>query len=102
MFLLEAQPDFRFRFASVNKAFLSANQLRMEQVIGKDVEKSFPPSTHQLLLSKFREAIKEKRPVQWEQLFGKETRVITMNPIFDERGVCTYLVGSAHEKYESF
>src|SRR5574341_1421027 len=42
IFLLEVQPEFRFRFASANAAFLSAIGLRLEQVIGKDIERVFP------------------------------------------------------------
>lgn len=101
IFLLEVQPDLRFRFASVNQAFLSAGNFRKEQVIGNNMERVFPPSTHQLLYSKYREAIQEKRTVQWEQVTnhsgGKKTIVVTINPIFDERGVCTYLVGNSHD-----
>ena len=100
IFLLEVQPDFRFRFVSVNKAFLSESNLRIEQVMGNDVERVLPPSTHQLVLSKYRQAIQEKRSVQWEQVTihpdGKKTIAVTINPIFDERGICTYLVGNSH------
>ena len=101
IFLLEVQSDSRFRFASANKAFLSANELRIEQVIGKDVEKVLPPSTHQLVLSKYRQAIQEKRSIQWEQEViqngGKKTISVTVNPLFDESGVCTSLVGNVHD-----
>jgi PAS domain S-box-containing protein len=101
IFLIAVQPDFRFHYASVNKAFLLSNDLRIEQVIGNDVERVLPPSTHQLVLSKFREAIQEKRSVQWEQGTvhhgGKKIMAVTINPVFDERGVCTNLVGNAHE-----
>jgi hypothetical protein len=69
--------------------------------MGNDVEKVLPPSTHQMVLSKYRQAIQEKRPVQWEQGIihpdGKKTIVVTINPIFNERGVCTHLVGNAHD-----
>ena len=101
IFLLEVQPDFRFRFTSANKAFLAANNLRIEQVKGMDVERVLPPSTHQVVLSKYIQAIQEKRAVQWEQVTihpgGKKTIVVTINPVFDERGVCTNLVGNVHE-----
>ena len=101
IFLLEVQPDFRFRFVSANKAFLFANNVKIEKVIGNNVERVFPPSTHQLLLSKYRQAIQEKRAVQWEQLTnhpdGKKNIVVTINPIFNELGVCTHLVGNSHD-----
>jgi len=101
IFLLDVQPDFRFRFASVNKAFLTANNLRREQVMGNDLERVLPPSTHQLFLSNFKQAIQEKRSVQLEQIIihpdGKKTVIVTINPIFDERGVCTHLVGNSHD-----
>jgi len=101
IFLLDVQPDFRFRFASVNKAFLLSNNLRREQVMGNDLERVLPPSTHQLFLSNFKQAIQEKRSVQLEQIIihpdGKKTVIVTINPIFDERGVCTHLVGNSHD-----
>ena len=101
IFLIEVQSNFRFRFVSVNQAFLSTNGLRREQAVGKDVEAVLPPSSHQLILSKYKQAIQEKRTVQWEQEMvhpaGKKNLVVTITPILDERGICTHLVGNAHE-----
>ena len=102
IFFIEVRSDFRFRFASVNRAFLSTYGLRVEQVVGNDVEKVFPPSTHQLVLSNYRVAMQEKHPVQWEQTIlhpkGKKSISVAIQPIFDPEGVCVYLVGNAHEK----
>jgi len=101
IFLVEVLPDFRYRFASVNRAFLSLYGFRIEQVMGNDVEKVLPPSTHQLVLSNYRQAIQEKRSIEWEQAVihreDKKTISITINPVFDERGVCSHLVGNVHE-----
>jgi PAS domain S-box-containing protein len=101
IFLLEVQPDFRFRILSVNATFLAASGLRIEQVIGKDVEKIFPASTHQLIVSKCKQAIEEKGTVQWEQAAigsnGPIMTILVLNPVFDERGVCTKLVGCMHQ-----
>ena len=101
IFLIEVLPDFHFRFAFVNQAFLSTNQLRREQVIGNDVEKVLAPSSHQLVLSKYKEAIQEKHTVQWEQSIvhpdGRILVLVTIRPTFDEHGACTHLVGNLHK-----
>jgi GAF domain-containing protein len=101
LFLIEILPDFRFRFSSVNPAFLSLYQLNLRQVLGNDVEKVLPPSTHQLVLSKYKEAIQENSSVQWEQELihpeGKKKIVATINPVIDDQGVCSHLAGNVHE-----
>jgi PAS domain S-box-containing protein len=101
IFLIEVQSDFRFRFASVNQAFLSTYRLRMGQVMGNEIERVLPPSTHQLVLSKYKQAIQEKRSVQWEQIIihpeGKKQVFVTINPVFNDQGVCTFLVGNLHD-----
>ena len=99
LFLLEVQPDKRFRFISVNRAFLSATGLKEEQVIHKYVEKVVPPSAQGRVFENYWKAIHEKKPVQWEEeslnLNGRKT-VVRVSPVFDEAGVCTNLVGIAY------
>ena len=101
IFLVEVLPDYRFRFVFVNPAFLSTHGLRTEQVMDNEVERALPPSSHQLVLSNFRLAMQEKRPVQWDQTVihpeGKKSIRVTVKPIFDPQGVCIYLVGNEHE-----
>lgn len=101
IFLLEILPGFRFQFLSVNKAFLSSNDLNEDQVIGKEIERVFPASTHQFLLEKYRQAIEGKVSVQWEQVTtpstGKRNTIVTINPIQNDEGTCTHLVGTVHD-----
>lgn len=101
IFLLEIQPDFRFRIVSANKAFLTAAGMRAEQVVGKEMERVLPPSSHQLVLEKYRQAIQEKSPVRWDETREvdgrKKTAMCTATPVFNEGGVCTNLVVVAHE-----
>ena len=42
IFLLAVEPDDRFRFVSVNQAFLAVTGLTMEQVVGKRIEDVLP------------------------------------------------------------
>ena len=101
IFLLEVQPEDRYRFVSVNHAFLAATGLNAGQIIGKYVEEVIPPDSHKLVFTKYKTAIQEKRTVQWEEVSiypsGKKTAIVKVNPVFDERGVCTNLVGAVHD-----
>jgi PAS domain S-box-containing protein len=101
IFLLELQPDKRFRFVSVNHAFLIATGLKQEQVIGKYVEKVIPPSAHEVVFDNYWKAIRERRTVQWEEATtyptGRKTAIVTISPVFDEDQRCTHLVGAVHD-----
>jgi PAS domain S-box-containing protein len=93
IFLLEIQPNLRFSFVSVNKAFLARLGLQAEEVIGNSVESVFPVSIHQLIFDNYRKAVRERKAVQWEE----KSAVVTVSPIFDSQGVCTNLVGVIHD-----
>jgi PAS domain S-box-containing protein len=101
IFLLEVQANDRYRFVSVNHAFLLATGLNAGQIVGKYVEEVLPPSAHEMVFPKYRIAIQEKRTIQWEEVSvypsGKKIAIVKVNPVFDERGVCTNLVGAVHD-----
>ena len=54
-----------------------------------------------MVLEKYRQAIKEKAIVQWEEISdyptGQLTGDVSIAPIFDETGTCSHLIGSVHD-----
>lgn len=103
-FLISVEPDGRYRFVSVNSAFLRATGLSSDQVIGKYADEVIPPSAHELVFTNYRKAIQERAPVSWEEVSiypaGTRTAMVTVNAIYDESGNCTHLVGAVHDLTE--
>ncbi|HET9906694.1 MAG TPA: PAS domain S-box protein [Anaerolineales bacterium] len=104
IFLLSVEPNGRYRFVSVNNAFLRTTGLESEQVIGRYADEVLPASAQKLVFSNYKKAIEERSPVTWEDVSvypsGTTTAVITVNAIFDEAGNCTHLVGGVHDLTE--
>ncbi|NOR48692.1 MAG: PAS domain-containing protein, partial [Methanosarcinaceae archaeon] len=67
IFLVAVEPDDRFRFVSVNQAFLTVTGLTRKQVIGKRIEEVLPETAHALVIGKYKAAINENKTVFWEQ-----------------------------------
>src|SRR5919109_4612257 len=103
-FLLSVEPGGRYRFVSVNTAFLQATGLKSDQVIGRYIEEVIPPASHELVLANYRKAIEERVPVMWEEVSvypsGNKTAIVTVNAIYDDAGICTHLVGAVHDLTE--
>lgn len=101
LFQLQVEPNDHFRFLSVNLAFLTATGLTEEQIIGKTTKEIIPESSHTLALEKYKEAIRDKRTVDWEETTEYATGVkvgdVAVTPAFDEDGNCTHLIGSVHD-----
>ncbi len=104
VFALTVEGEDEYRFASVNPAFLSATGLRSEQVVGKQVDEVVPEPSLTMALGKYREAIREKRIVRWEETSsypsGVRTGEVSVAPVFDNTGRCSHLVGSVHDVTE--
>ena len=101
IFLLSVEADGRYRFVSVNKAFLQTTGLSNEQVIGRYADEIIPPASHSLVFGNYRKAIQEGVPVSWEEVSeypaGIKTAIVTVNASYNEAGVCTHLVGAVHD-----
>ncbi len=101
LFQLSIEPDNVFIFSSVNKSFLTATGLSEEQVIGKRVENVIPESSHALVLSKYKEAMRDKKTVRWEETSAYPSGVkigeVTITPILNDEGYCTNLIGTVHD-----
>lgn len=101
LYYIRVEPDDSFHFVSVNPAFLQASGLKRDQIVGKSVEEVIPEKSVQLVLENYRKSIRENRIVNWEETSvypsGEKTGIVSIAPVFDERGICTHLVGSVHD-----
>lgn len=101
IFLLDVEQGERYRFSSVNQAFLSVTGLGYEDVVGKFVDEVIPEPSLSMVLEKYQEAIRARQLVRWEETStyptGTLTGEVSIGPVFDEAGVCTHLVGAVHD-----
>jgi PAS domain S-box-containing protein len=101
IFHLAVEPEGRFRFVSVNAAFLRVTGLSQEAVIGKTVNEVIPEPSLTMVLGAYRKAIEENTTVVWEETSdyptGRLTGEVSVAPVFDNKGNCTHLVGSVHD-----
>jgi PAS domain S-box-containing protein len=95
----------RFRFVEVNPAFTKATGLSEDQIVGKLVDEIVPEPSLSLVLSKYREAIAERRTVRWEEVTeyptGKKYGEVSITPVVGADGRCTRLLGTVHDVTEA-
>jgi PAS domain S-box-containing protein len=105
LFLLRVEEGGGFCFESVNPAFLAVTGLRAEQVVGKRVEEVLPPTAHEFVLGRYREAIATRATVRWEEVSDYPTGTlygeVAVTPALDAEGRCTHLIGSVHDVTEA-
>src|SRR5256885_2885258 len=101
IFYVAVEPQGRFRFVSVNQAFLNATGLREDQVVGRLVDDVIPEPSRALVLANYQIACREKRAVRWEETTeypaGRKVGEVSIVPILDARGACTHLIGTVHD-----
>jgi diguanylate cyclase (GGDEF)-like protein/PAS domain S-box-containing protein len=101
---LSVTDEGRFRFSSINKRFIEATGLTEIEVLGKYVEEVIPPAAHALVLSKYRDAIRTKKAVSWEEVSvypsGEKVGQVTVAPVIDIDNQCRQLIGTVHDVTE--
>ena len=101
IFQLAVERDEVYRFVSINPAFCRVTGLTAEQIVGKAVHEVIPEPSLSMVLENYREAIRSKSPVTWEETSdypsGRLIGEVRVAPLFDEHGHCTHLVGSVHD-----
>lgn len=101
IFLLSVEPEDCFRFIAMNSTFLAVTGLAREQVVGKQVEAVLPETAHDLVIGKYKEAIRENKTVRWEEVSEYPTGTlygeVAITPARDTTGNCTHLIGSVHD-----
>jgi PAS domain S-box-containing protein len=97
LFLLQIEADDCYRFVCVNAAFLKVTGLTRGQVIGKRIEEVLPGTSHARVRSKFQEAIRERKTVNWEGSAaypaGPRVGEVTLTPLADKTGTLVQLAG---------
>lgn len=96
------EAEGRYRFLSVNKAFVTTTGIPYDHLVGKFVDEVIPQPSLSFVLEKYKEAIRDKKIVRWEETSnyptGTLTGVVSVAPVFDdETGKCTHLVGAVHD-----
>lgn len=101
VFLIAVESNDQYRFVSVNQAFLRAIGLDEARVIGKYVHEIMPPALHELIFENYRKAIREGVAVSWERTLQQKNNekhnLISVRAVYNQRGVCTHLVGTAFD-----
>jgi PAS domain S-box-containing protein len=101
IFQLKVESHDRFRFVSANHSFYKITGLTEKKVIGKLVSEVIPEPSLSLVLTKYRQAIKESSVIQWEEISdypaGRLIGDVSISPVYDDKGKCTHLVGSVHD-----
>jgi PAS domain S-box-containing protein len=101
VFYIAVEGDEKYRFQSVNRAFLEATGLREQDVVGRLVDEVVPASSLVLVKAKYGEAVATRGKVVWEEVSrypkGVKYGEVTVGPIVDADGNCTHLVGTVHD-----
>ncbi|PCH49057.1 MAG: hypothetical protein COC22_07200, partial [Flavobacteriaceae bacterium] len=101
IFYLKVEAKGKYRFLSVNKAFTDSIGVEKQHIEGKFVNEIIPEPSLSLVLKKYKEAIVKKEVISWEETTtyptGTKVGQVTVAPIFNDKGICTYLVGSVHD-----
>jgi PAS domain S-box-containing protein len=101
IFMLSLEPPNRYKFISVNDAFLLVTGLKPEQVFNRYLDEVIPPQSLPIVLEKYDAAIRSKAPMKWEEISeypsGTKTGIVTITPVSDENGHFNRLVGFVHD-----
>ena len=101
IFVLEVEKENVYRFESINKSFTTITGIDASLIQGKYVHEIIPESSLQFVLDQYRRAITEKKVVYWEETSdypnGKLTGIVSIAPLFDDKGKCTQLIGSVKD-----
>lgn len=101
IFVLEVEPNERYRFSSVNKSFQTITGIPYAMVVDKYVDEILPQASLNFVLEKYKEAIEMKQIVRWEETSqyptGELIGEVNVAPVFDESGKCIRLIVGVHD-----
>jgi PAS domain S-box-containing protein len=104
LFYVAVEPDGDFRFLSMSRAGLAAMGLSREQVVGLRVRDVIPPGSCDLVLNRYREAVRSGHSVRWREVSeypaGRKVADVAVTPLYDANGVATRLIGIVHDVTE--
>jgi PAS domain S-box-containing protein len=91
----------RYKFISINDAFLKATGLERSTVEGKFVDEVIPEPSLSVVLKKYRQATETGKSVEWEEETvypsGIKTGIVKVTPVFNASGNVNQLVGVVHD-----
>src|SRR5689334_2052237 len=100
LFYIAVEPDGEFRFLSVSRSGLVATGLKREQFVGSLVRDIIPPPSRDIVLEHYREAIRSRQTVRWEEVSvspaGRRIAEVAVTALYDATGVATHLIGLVH------
>ncbi|AIZ63641.1 hypothetical protein PK28_07975 [Hymenobacter sp. DG25B] len=103
-FVLDVEPQGRYRFTFANKAFQKTTGLTPEKVVGSYVQDIIPEPSLSLVLEKYQQAVTTRQRVSWLETSdyptGQVTGEVSVTPVLDESGTCAQLVGIVHDLTE--
>jgi len=101
MWLINIEAANQFRFQSINKSFNIVTGLAPEQVVGKMMEEVLPLSSHELVRTKYNEAIKTGSVIDYVEIAihpaGKKYGEIRVIPIKNREGRVIQILGIAND-----
>lgn len=101
IFYLAVEPGPRYRYLSVNPAFMEATGLAETEIVGHTVEEVIPAESLANVISRYASAIESREPVSWLEISdypsGKKYGEVKVTPVFGPDGTCTNLVGTVHD-----
>jgi PAS domain S-box-containing protein len=104
LFYLGVEPEGRYRFLSVNPAFVNATGLKESDVVGRVVSEVIPEPARALVIEKYGAAVAARRTITWDETTvypaGTKYGEVSVTPIFDAEDNCTNLFGIVHDVTE--
>lgn len=101
IFSVTVEPGGDLRFGWVNRRFLETTGLEERRVVGEILSRVLPEPSPDFFYRKYREAVQSGKPVSWEQESGhpagNRCGLVTIVPVFDDRGACRQLIGMVHD-----
>jgi PAS domain S-box-containing protein len=101
IFDLAVEAEGKYRIVSINQAFCNVTGLSREDVIGKMVDEIIPGQSLTNALAKYKQAADNNRIIRWEvtsdYTAGQMTGEVTIVPFYNEKGLCTNLMGTVHD-----
>ncbi len=104
VFKLKVEGENRYRFVSINEAFLTTTGLLRDQVLNKLTSEVIPEPSLSLVHANYAKAIESKQAVEWEETTpyngAEKTGIVRVSPLFNNEGKCTHLIGNVHDVTE--
>jgi PAS domain S-box-containing protein len=101
IFLIQIEPNERYRFVSVNETFLKVTGFARGQVENQPIDKVLPRVNQARIRAKYGEAVASGRAVVYQETAelpaGRRYGEITLIPIQSAQGVTTHILGAAKD-----